>query len=876
MSAAGSTTLRSAQVRLSRAATVALTPKGVRLPAYGEHRSAALSASDLAFLRRLSGADGADVEALVAEVAATTDSSAEQLHELIERLHDRGFLSGAPSDAASGGSPPPRREVTGWVDDGALVARTPTLMRPVPEGFDVIAHDGSVVIRLDEDDLVVLSAFSRPKDFSAVGDDDEVDLDPATLRRIVGELIGAHLLVVFDYENSPQGRSEREMKSVAKSVQGFIAAMRAELDERDRAEAAASRPTARTRVLPVLAQPGLAPLALGMLFAHAKAFDDGRLVELFDFTPNWNVHKGDIDEYAGAPAIYLFSDYVWSSRANATTTTLTKEANPANVNVHGGPDAPRSAPDVEAFFAANPAVDVVVHGEGEATAVEMLDVLGRSRAADGSFDLAVLRDVAGLTFRLGDEIIRTADRDRIVDLDVLPSPYLDGTFAAFGDGHCSTAIIETNRGCPYGCTFCDWGSATLSRIRKFDLERVFAELEWCAKNRVLRVFVADANFGIMERDVLIAEKLASLKKEYGYPRAFGTNYAKNTVKHLKQIVQSMVEADVLTEGLLSLQTMDEGTLKTIKRSNIKTEKYDLLASEFRAAGLPLFVDIMLGLPGSTTTSFRADLQQCIDREVTAKIFQTEVLVNSPMNEPAYRAEHQIQTANASDRMYDTRIDEKSNSARALVVSTASFTREDYDEMLDLRRAFRLFENFGVLRWVTRYVRQEAGVPEAEVIDRIRRASKDAERWPFLALTLAVVPGVMVPPLSWSLFLDETRRFAVEVLGVPDDSALDTVIQVQSLLLPAPDRTFPMTVELEHDYAAWFLAMVEAKESGHIGDWEQVVPRLRDLPPASFTVDDPAAVCTTGLGFRNEDDFYGSWELGSPVGRSMPARHQIFE
>lgn len=202
-----------------------------------------------------------------------------------------------------------------------------------------------------------------------------------------------------------------------------------------------------------------------------------------------------------------------------------------------------------------------------------------------------------------------------------------------------------------------------------------------------RTFVADANFGIMERDVEIAEKLAELKREYGYPRAVGTNYAKNTVKHLKRIVQSMVEAEVLTEGLISLQTMDENTLLTIKRSNIKTEKYDLLAAEFRAAGLPLFVAIMLGLPGSTNVSFRNDLQQYIDREVTAKIFQTGVgHVTSQMNEPEYRDLHKIETARAADRMYDTHVDENSTSSRVLVVSTALFSRSDYDEMLDLRRA----------------------------------------------------------------------------------------------------------------------------------------------------------------------------------------------
>ena len=130
-----------------------------------------------------------------------------------------------------------------------------------------------------------------------------------------------------------------------------------------------------------------------------------------------------------------------------------------------------------------------------------------------------------------------------------------------------------------------------------------------------RIWLADANFGIFERDVAIAEKVAELKATYGYPKVFATNYAKNTVKHLKPIVKVMADAGILTEGLLSLQSMDEGTLDTIKRSNIKLEKYEDLAREFRAAKLPLFVDLMVGLPGASLHSFRDDLQECLDREV---------------------------------------------------------------------------------------------------------------------------------------------------------------------------------------------------------------------------------------------------------------------
>ncbi len=82
--------------------------------------------------------------------------------------------------------------------------------------------------------------------------------------------------------------------------------------------------------------------------------------------------------------------------------------------------------------------------------------------------------------------MQTAARDRIADLDSLPSPVLTGLFDGFipAGGERAGLILETNRGCPYGCTFCDWGSATLSRIRQFDLDRVFAELDWCAEHHL--------------------------------------------------------------------------------------------------------------------------------------------------------------------------------------------------------------------------------------------------------------------------------------------------------------------------------------------------------------------------------------------------------
>jgi hypothetical protein len=447
-------------------------------------------------------------------------------------------------------------------------------------------------------------------------------------------------------------------------------------------------------------------------------------------------------------------------------------------------------------------------------------------------------------------------------------------FDVHGEAQPSAAIIETNRGCPYGCTFCDWGSATLSRIRKFSLDRVFAELKWCAQRQVPRVICADANFGIFERDVEIAEKFAELKRTYGYPQVFNTNYAKNTTKYLSKIVSALTSADVLTEGLLSLQSMDPGTLNTVQRSNIKVEKYDELAREFHRAKLPLFIDLMVGLPGSTSASFRSDLQGCIDREVTAKIYQTEVLVNSPMNEPAYREQHRIETAAPFPSLVRSGQDAGVAPSRAFVVSTSSFTRQEYDEMMRLRRVFVLCENLGALRHVARYLRQEAGLLEIDFYEDLRLAARNApEQWPTTAFAFDFVTLLGVAPASWQLFIEEVHEYVTRMRGVADDSALRTVFAVQHALLPTRGRTFPVRLELAHDYAAWHAAILEAKDRG-AHDWTTAVPSLRSLGPAPFVIDDPHEVTVRAIGYRMEDHFHADWELASAVSRSMPREYAI--
>jgi radical SAM superfamily enzyme YgiQ (UPF0313 family) len=815
--------------------------------------------------------------ALVARITREANGDERRLGALLDMLRTSGLLlhgDGRPASTGDEIVPPGAASATGADDAGDhLVVPTPVVLRIAPDGFEHLDHHGRVALKLTPVELAAANEFRHPATVDEAYAQHCEAAGPNALDRasfetnaLALERTGLARRVVGGRgrSDSTMARTEREWRRAIENLNRVAAAVERRTAERD-AELTANSDTGRLdriRIHGVHPHGPCPSLAIAMVLAYAQAYDGGRLEERFDFFPSWVMTDDRIPSFTTKPGIFLFSNYLWSTEHNLEVSAEIKRLSPGSITIHGGPDTPKYELDVRRFFADNPQVDIAVRGEGEATMAGILEALFDTELGDDVPDLSPLRNVPGLCFRLGEEIVRTEDRERIADVDTIPSPFLNGFLEAYGEMSEGTAIIETNRGCPYGCTFCDWGSATLSRIRKFDLERIFAELEWCAQHEVVRVWLADANFGIFERDVAIAEKVAELKSTYGYPKVFATNYAKNTVKYLKPIVKVMADAGILTEGLLSLQSMDQDTLDTINRSNIKLEKYEDLAREFRAAKLPLYVDLMVGLPGATLKSFRDDLQECLEREVCARIFSTTLLVNSPMNEPAYREKHKIETEVVLGSM-------KQN----LVVSTATFTRADHDAMLKLREIYIMCENHGMLRQVSRFVRQEAGVREVDLYETLWRASlADRDRWPAMAFVFEAGPSLMVAPASWQLFIDEVGTYLTEVLGLPDDDALESVMQVQLGLLPSRNREFPEVLELPCDFGAWHAAMIAAKDDGHIGDWPAFTPHLRDMPSGRFPIDDPNQVCTLNMGYHVEGDIYSDWELRSPVARSMPATH----
>lgn len=604
------------------------------------------------------------------------------------------------------------------------------------------------------------------------------------------------------------------------------------------------------------------PLGLGMVTAHARSGRVAGVVDRYDVRPPRPASEVLDTLTAGdGPAVLLCSNYQWTLDSNLALAAEAKLRRPGLVVVHGGPSTPKYEADVARFFEQHAgAADVAARGEGETTTAELLAAL--TWVGDRP-DLGALHDVAGLSFRGVDgTIVRTADRERSAELDELPSPYLTGEFGAV-EGH-EGASLETNRGCPYGCTFCDWGSATLSRVRSFGLDRVEAEMRWLAERGIHDWTIADANFGIFKRDVQVAELVVEMKREHGVPDSLAFCLAKNTTRHLVQIVDLLTEAGIGCYCSLSLQTRDEATLAAVDRTNIKTDHYSALAADFRQRGLPLIADLMLGLPGQTVESYRDDLQFLLDREMLPRTWPTQVLPNAPLNDPSYRERFGLEVSDG------------------LLVAAASFTREDRDEMLGLRLGHAALEQFGILRHVLRFLQWEHDLPAMQVVQQmVDDARHQPLAYPLLSWLLRTFDLHPVPPVGWEPFFEEVRAYLDERLEVPPSAALDVVLAVQQHLLPARGRSLPARLDLDHDYVAYY----DDATRGLWADGEPTTPSrpLASYGPGVLVVEaDPSDLCGAGLGWyegTRDERSIGSfwlndhWELDSVLTMNLADVHR---
>lgn len=588
------------------------------------------------------------------------------------------------------------------------------------------------------------------------------------------------------------------------------------------------------------------PLALGVLFSALQAHKNGALLQDFQLIPISFLSPQD---FFNGPyrkfrtGVWLFSNYMWSLEVNMQVSKVIKAHDSGNLTIHGGPSTPSYAQACQDFMSENNSVDISVHGEGELAIVEIFETIKKTKHGQVVFDELSLQQVPGITFRSTHEpdFFRTAARKRMQTPDAVPSPYLSGHFDAYGAA-VEAAIIESNRGCPFRCTFCDWGSATNQSVRQFDLDRVKQEIEWIAKQQVRVLWIADANFGIFNRDIELAKYIVEMKEQYGYPQEVVVNYTKNTTLRLVEIIKAFTEGNIISQGIISIQTTDRQTLEVIDRKNIRTAKYDELVKVFADLKLPLSTDLMMGLPGTTVEAFKNDLQHYIDMDISVKAYPTQLLPNSPMADPDYMEKYQIKT------------DEND-----FLISTFSYSEDDLRLMKVLYHVYTVADGYSLLRYIIRYLQWEHSIRAVDFLfELLNFVNQNPTRYDKITWGLRFFIGDKCMPGGWHAFYNQIADYVFAKYRIEKDSSFDTVLMVSEYSMPDDSLTYPLNRSLPHDFVAYFSAR---QQKG-----EQAAHRLRDYPPAGFHVSDPNNMAHIDMDYIQYDSHQYFWELQSDVAR----------
>lgn len=414
------------------------------------------------------------------------------------------------------------------------------------------------------------------------------------------------------------------------------------------------------------------PYSVGMLEAYARA----HLKRPHDYEFLLPIYRRigvreAVERLADADLV-AFSAYVWNINISLKIARLTKEQNPRVLIVFGGPQVPDHA---EGFLRQHPFIDIVCHGEGEAVFTAVLEHC-RDRDWQTVPSVSYLRDGV---------LIQHARAERLRDLSQIPSPYLNGTFdplmRVYPD-QVWIAMWETNRGCPFSCTFCDWGSAVTAKVNRWELERLYREVDWFAEHRIEFVFCADANFGILPRDVDLARYCAEVRSRSGYPRALSVQSTKNATDRSFLVQKILADAGLNKGVVVSMQSLDPQTLKAIKRDNISIESFKEIQRRFSEAGVETMTDLILGLPGETYDSFVRGVDQLIalGQHNRIQFNNLSILPNAEMGDPEYQRRFGMETVISKViNIHGARVESEDDSSefQELVIATASLPREDW-------------------------------------------------------------------------------------------------------------------------------------------------------------------------------------------------------
>lgn len=526
------------------------------------------------------------------------------------------------------------------------------------------------------------------------------------------------------------------------------------------------------------------------------------------------------------PFLVGFSCYIWNMEYNLNFAERIKEKYPESIIVFGGHNVPFNTEVLEA----SPFVDALIHGEGERGFADFLKAVEKN-------DYSNLKNIS---YRLNGVIIPATNDETCLALDDFPSPYLSGLFDNMIRDYPLIdfqATLETNRGCPYTCAFCDW--CFTKKIRSFPIEKIKKEIEWMSDNKISYCYCADANFGISNRDLEIATYVVECNKKSGFPQIFKPCYAKNSNETIFEIGKILNKNGVDKGVTLAYQSMSPEVLENIGRKNLDMDYYSQLNAKYSAENIPTYTELILGLPGETYESFCKGLCSLLEagQHNSITVYTCQVYCNSPLAQSDYKNKYGIRwervplhgihypaNFNGVQEYYD------------VVVETKDMSKDEWVRANMFSVCLQSFHHLGLLRCFAIYSRFELGISYYEfynnlldyiysdhdkyifnLFEMIKNKTEDTENsdWCYQNDIFSKVgwyfeEGIFLDLVYNSeIFWQEIKGF-VNSLGIQED-VCKSLFDYQKSIIRLPNQEI-IVIKSEYDFYNYFENIYEGKYS----------------------------------------------------------------
>lgn len=539
------------------------------------------------------------------------------------------------------------------------------------------------------------------------------------------------------------------------------------------------------------------PYSVACLWSYCGQFDDINENYILKDIIFKREHPEKLLERLNNPYLCAFSCYIWNENYCLTIAKLIKERYPECIIEFGGPQATKKMLDESPFIDC-----IMLGGDGEYDFLDLLRTLIR-----------------------GDKIKKIYERGRISNLD-FPSPYQSGLFDKIVAENPNTlwaSIIESNRGCPHRCTFCDWGGTTMSKIEKFNLQRVQDDLDWVVNNNVAFLMLTDANFGIFgERDMEIAKML---KRSGDDPRSkiedIVLQYSKNSNEDVFKITKEL--GHFARRGVtVSVQSMNQPTLKAIKRKNLHIKNLSEHMNLAKDYGVRTYSELILGLPEETLESWKDGmcmLLECGQHE-SIDVWFCQVFGNTELNSALSREVYGIKTVHAEDYVSFTNTKDciEIKETVEIINQTNTMSTSELVEAYLYGWMIVQFHINGYSQIISKYYRNKLGISYREFYDKLFKFIKTDNtlfknhyknlynRIYNYMTTGKVIDKDTGHALEMSMATDfnlfwenkeHTFNFVRECWNVDDD-----VFELQKEFVYNPERDYPIPISLTFDFDTW--------------------------------------------------------------------------